>query len=980
MSVAPTGPRLLVSVASAAQERISLSAWLRRPARSLLGSSPTRRDNLNSTSSLTLPLGFTPAAIAFCMCALSLFPQPGPCEERSPDLLAPMRARLELNRELANRDETGSLRQAELVLLSGDPERAWEILESSPGEGTPYHALRAKAAFVLHDFTSARASLEELHRLSPNGDKLQRLQIRWLLACDDLEGLDRYCDLILSGEPSSPPALIGRGRLELLTLDRESARGWFERAFRRASAPEDSVRALEGIADVLYEKQKFDSSLVYLKRALPLKAADDRLLESVALTLIRLGRVGEAIEAAELAVEINPFNERAQYTLGNGYSRLNYTELEAAYPEAFPGPAEELLIAEIDSTLAAGDREHALDRLLEMLRTHPEFTDVRVRLGSLAFEDGDFDAALSHFRAGLRACPGNGRARNGISKALEAKKLRIDVHREAYEKSFADTCWPDVPGIEDFVLNWRYLSDRHKKRVALSIEPWRQFIPVLIESGSNYHIKPLYQRLSDCPGLETLKDQRIDYDSRLWDDVRGCGGYSTVTGIEDVERTVLNRYNTVLHELTHQVHYVLTTEEDRTVQHLYRKTKEREKHGEEVFLSRYQGSSVWEYLAEGANSLMTPRRDRYDTKEIVRERLLEMDPELSDLVRGLMSVTDMEPYYAVGYATSGYDKLEKNRVEEAVRQFRKALERDADSAQGQAGLIYALSIRGDHEAACDLAERARESNPEDAEILLQASRAFYHRDGDIRARIEGIETGSQRIEQRDRYLVDLELADAYLTAGDIGQAIVAFGKVLDYQEDNHKALWGMGIAKALAGDMDSARVHFDRAVLRRSGITDLRTDYALVLLDAGDLEGAGAQLDETKLLDPENAEAFMTEGRMDFLKGDPGEAIVKLERALEHAPHLDLARVFLAEAVLKSGEPRRAWGELKPVIDRIENGLPPEYFYNENRFTFEVIHELPAYERRAAFRVASEISSELDNPVDADRFAGLAEEALTGIR
>ena len=937
---------------------------------------PTRPRLLDLLASVARPLKLAPIALTPVLPALALLFQAGLCEERSPDILAPVRARLEINRQIASEAGTGSLRQAELFLVSGNPERAWEILEGMPHEGAAHYALRTKIAFVLHDFTSAREALEELHRLSPEGEEIHRLQIKWLLACDDLEGLDRYCDLILSGDSSTPPALLGRGRLDLLTMDREGARGWFERALRRASVQTDSVRALEGIADVLYEEQKFDSSLVYLKRALPLEAADDRLLESVALTLIRLGRIGEAIEAAELAVDINPFNERAQYTLGNGYSRLNYTELEAAYPEAFPEPSEELLLAEIDSTLAAGDRNLARDRLLEMARTHPELTDVHVRLGSLAFENGDFDAALSHFRAGLRACPGNGRAGNGISKALEAKKLRIDVHRRDYEKNFADTCWPDVPGIEDFVLNWRYLSDRHKKRVALSIEPWRHFIPVLIESGSNYYIKPLYQRLSDCPGLETLKDQRIDYDSRLWDDVRGCGGYSTVTGIEDVERTVINRYNTVLHELTHQVHYVLTTEEDRAVQDLYRKAKEREERGKHIFLSRYQGSSVWEYLAEGANSLMTPRRDEYDTKEIVRERLLEMDPELADLVRDLMSVKDMEPYYAAGYANSGYDKLEKNRVEEAVRQFRKALERNADSPEGQAGLIYALSIKGDHDSACDLAERARSGNPEDAEILLQTSRAFYHRDGDMRARIEQLETGSKRIEKRDLYLIDMELADAYLTAGDIGRAIDAFGRVLDYQEDNHEALWGMGMAKALAGDMDSARKHFDKALLRRSGITDLRTDYALVLLDASDFEGASAQLAEAKLLAPENARVAMVEGRMTLLKGESDEAIGKIESALERAPHNDLARIYMAEAVLKSGEPRRAWSELEPVLDRIENGLPPEYYYNDKRFAFEVIHELTADERRAAFRVASETARELNNPGDAERFAKLAEEAL----
>ena len=33
--------------------------------------------------------------------------------------------------------------------------------------------------------------------------------------------------------------------------------------------------------------------------------------------------------------------------------------------------------------------------------------------------------------------------------------------------------------------------------------------------------------------------------------MRGAGGFNTVTGIEDVERTIFDRYNTVLHELTH---------------------------------------------------------------------------------------------------------------------------------------------------------------------------------------------------------------------------------------------------------------------------------------------------------------------------------------------------------------------------------------------------------------------------------------------
>jgi tetratricopeptide (TPR) repeat protein len=901
----------------------------------------------------------------------------GPAKLRgAEDILAPIKARLELARELEGQAPAGTMERAQLLLASGEPENAWEAARALPADDVDAEIVRATAAFVLYDFGNARTSLEKLLRRAPDREETRRLQVRWFLSADDLQGLDHYCGRVLQQGPASPAALLGLGWLDLKLMGYEQARVYFEDALSAAVASWDSVRALEGIGDVLYEEQKFDSSLVCLKKAIPLPAADDRLLESVTLTLIRLGRVGEAIEAAELAVKMNPFNERAQYTLGNGYSRLNYSELEAADPQAFPDHSEALMIAAIDSAMAAGARDVARERLLEMAGTHPNLTDVHVRLGSLAFEDGDLDAAFSHFRAGLAACPGNGRARNGVSKALEAKRMAIDVHRQSYEKSFAEAPWPQIPGIERFVINYSYLSDRHKKRVAMSIAPWAQFVPVLIESGSTYYIKPLYQRLSECPGLETMKDQRIDYDSRLWDDVRGCGGYTTVTGIEDVERTVLNQYNTVLHELTHQVHGVLTTDETRDIQDLYRKAKEREQAGEKTFLSRYQGSSVWEYFAEGANSLMTPRRDRYDTREIVRERLEERDPELASLVGRIMSVTNMEPYYAVGYANAGYDRLEKDLVDEAVEQFRKALERDPKSAEGQAGLIYALSIKGDNQGACEMAERALFEHPDDARILLEASRAFYHRDGDLRGRIKRLETARDRIEERDRYLIDLELGQAYLTAGDLESAMDSFGRALDYQDDNHEALWGMGMSMALAGDIRGASDYFDKAIRRRSGLVDLRADYAMALIESGDLDGALAQLDEAKLLDKEDSGVAALEGWIALRNGDQAAASAELERALDLAQYNDLARILLAQAKLAAGDPQEAWQIAEPLLSRVQEVVPPEYIYRKKTSSFKTVHEFPAWQKQLLYRVASDTARQLGRVHDAEGLDRLSKEAV----
>jgi tetratricopeptide (TPR) repeat protein len=916
--------------------------------------------------------------VAICIIALlsALCPQARPAAEKAADLLAPLRASFEISRRAAEAAPDGSLRRARALFASGDPEGAWKIVTGLPRGTLEIEAFRMDVAFELHRFAEARKSLETLEGIAPDAEATRRRAVEWTLAADDLEGLEGFCDAALKDDPASTAALLGRGRLYLGTMQQRQARHWFEAALSRADDDWERVRALEGIADVHYDEQRYDSSLVYLGRALPLSAADDRLLESLNLTLIRLGRVAEAIEAAELAVRINPYNEQAQYQLGNGYTSMNYTELEKANPEAFPDSEEESALAEIDSMMAAGDRDGARAALREMALDHGRLTGLHVRLGSLCFEEGDYDAALSHFREGLRACPANGRARNGVSKALEAKRALINVHRDAYERAFAEARWPEVTRIEDFVLNYEYLSDRHRKRVAMSVAPLAQFVPVLIESGSTFYIKPLHQRLSSCPELETLKDARIDYDSRLWDDVRGCGGYSTVTGVEDVERTVLNGYDTVLHELVHQVHGILTVEEDRIIQDLYSKAKERNERGLEPFVSRYQASSVWEYFAEGVNSYMHPRRDEYDTRQVVRERLEKRDPGLAAFVKRILSTRDVEPYYAVGYANAGNDRLSRDLVDEAIVFFNKSLERDPRSPEGERGLIVALSIKGDHDRACEIASRALNVHPDKAQIVVAATRARYLRDDDVRARIDALESMRPEVEAGERYLIDLELADACFTAGEIGTAIDAFQKVLDYQADNPEALWGMGFTVSLTGDMGAARGYFDSALRRRSGLVNLRTDYALALIGAGDFAGAEAQLKEAELLSPGGDRVLAAGGWLELARGDPATAIGLLESALGAAPHNDLARILLARARLESGDAAGALGELEPLLGRLADGTPPEYFYNRKAASFELVHTLPGYERALLYETAAGASRVLGRDAEAERLSTLAQDAL----
>jgi len=216
-----------------------------------------------------------------------------------------------------------------------------------------------------------------------------------------------------------------------------------------------------------------DESLAELELALAEHATPEGL-ETLANTLVRLGRTHEAISAAEWGVRLHPYHEASHYLLGNGYARRNYTELLAAYPAAFLDATRSGALAAADAELAAGRRAAARAGYEAAVARHPGAADARVRLASLDFEEGRFAAARDGCFAALALCPEYGRAHAVLARALEGQRFAVDVHRPGYERRFAAQPTPAVPGIERFVVNWGSLTPRHQKRVALSVAPWRR--------------------------------------------------------------------------------------------------------------------------------------------------------------------------------------------------------------------------------------------------------------------------------------------------------------------------------------------------------------------------------------------------------------------------------------------------------------------------------------------------------------------------
>jgi tetratricopeptide (TPR) repeat protein len=879
-------------------------------------------------------------------------PRSTPAAIALPDtgLFAPVAAQLAAREASLGALAKGDAKRIALLVETGRAaEAAREAARLSEGsDALATLVARATAALAIQDFAAAEGAIASLgQRTEPSA---RAAVYRWAALRDDGAGIDAHSRARIADGSAGAPDLLAAGKLAYDLLDYARADSMFGRALVAAAgggedAPRWRAAAHVGRALVMQKRRKWDESLTEVKLALAGHATPEAL-DALSNTLIRLGRTNEAISAAEWGVRLHPWHDASHYMLGNGYARKNYTQLAAAYPAAFANPAGVRALEAADQALAEGRRADARSAYARLVAAHPRWVDARVRLASLDFEEGRFAEARDGCFAALEACPEYGRAHAVLAKALESQRFTVDVHRADYERRFEARAMPDVPGIERFVVNWKSLTPRHQKRVALSVAPWKAFVPVLVEGGATFYIKPLYMRLGDCPDLEILRDQRIDYDSRLWDDVRGCGGFHTVTGLEDVERTIFDRYDTVVHELTHQVHSVLPADDVRAIQELYRKAKERDDVTRDAYLSRYAGGSVHEYFAEGANALVSPRRDAWDPREVVRERLSAMDPDLERAVKDYLARQDVSASYPVAYAGGGDDRLGKGRVAEALPLYRKALAGAPTDETVLIAYANALQLGNFATSAESVATVAIAAHPRSGPARLARATARWHATGDLAEARAPLVAARDSVAAEDRWQVDAALGQQAWILGEPAAALAAFDSVLAYQSDNPDGLRGRAAALALAGRHDAAFTAYEGAVRERTGVVELRNDVARDLLAAGRIADATRHLDEAGLIDEQNPTSEALRGWAALESGDLDAARRHVKQALAWGPWSDLARIVEGAIATKAGDPAAATRAWAPVRERIAKKMPPTWVYRPKLATWEEAHVLPAVERR----------------------------------
>jgi tetratricopeptide (TPR) repeat protein len=715
------------------------------------------------------------------------------------------------------------------------------------------------------------------------------LRYRWLLIQEDLAAIDQSTRDI--NAKSDPVRIAARAEFKLKTLEYDSALVYAGWASTGARVPSERTTATITAAKALFKLNRFAECRDSLVTLFDADHLDANVIFETALVLIQLGETRDAIDLLEESIRWNPWQEGAQYFLGNGYSRLNYTQIA-------------------DS---AGANLKRAARL--------------TRQGADHWTRREYDAAETKFREALRILPTYGRARAGLARALEGRRMLVNVHRAEDERSFDAKPMPHVPRIDEYILNWKSLAPRHRKQVALAVEPWQRYIPLLVECGEHHYMKPLHEKLSECPNMQSMKDQRISYDTRLWDDVRGCGGFTTVTGIEDVERSIYFSYNTVLHELTHQVHGTLPSDDQQRIENQWAAARKLDDAGTRTFMSRYQASSAWEYFAEGANAYFSPRRDSYDPREIVRERLLAMDTALVAQVEHLLPAPNLDACWPVGLINASDDAVERADLKRAQRFADQAARRAPHAEVVLAAQSRLHSLRDEDAAAIAYADSLVSRFPEKARSYSAQENALFMSRADCDSLcVEVLRRGLSRADSTELKDLRATIGGALERAGRYAEARGEFQSVLDRQPTDYAALWGEAVAMQNDPAADSL---YKAALAERTGIAALRCDYAEYLLNTGRSTDAKQQVDEAALIKSDDPTVLLTQGAL-LMASDPGQALALFDRALAKPESPRLAAVRRVSALRALGRNDEATAAISKLALDAGASVPRWVYDREN--------------------------------------------------
>ncbi len=238
----------------------------------------------------------------------------------------------------------------------------------------------------------------------------------------------------------------------------------------------------------------------------------------------------------------------------------------------------------------------------------------------------------------------------------------------------------------------------------------------------------------------------------------------------------------------------------------------------------------------------------------------------------------------------GFVLSRKGQVDEAIAQFRKALEIRPNYSEAHVSLGTALLQKGQVDEVIAQLKRALELQPNNA---------------------------------RDHNT----LATALLQKGQVNEAITQLQKALELAPNYPEVYYNLGCALFQKGQVDEAIVQFQTALELHLNYADVHNNLGSALLQKGRVDEAIAQFQKAMELQPDSAAAHNNLAFAFLQKGQVDEGIAHFQKALELRPNYPEAYYNLGNALVQKGRMREAITcfqkalELQPHDLEIQNQL-----------------------------------------------------------
>jgi hypothetical protein len=393
------------------------------------------------------------------------------------------------------------------------------------------------------------------------------------------------------GAPPAP-CHLGLGRAHLMLGESAFALAHAEAALRVVAGNEDGMALC---IRALIRARRFDEAVaragVFTARV---DAPGSGLLAARASALFRVQRIDDAASGYRRVVARDPLHAEANLRLGSGLLP--------------PGPApvgDELRAAV--AAMARGDREGAIEHLRQALATAPGHAVAHRLLGEVLFAR----QAASCMAAGDPAFA-----------ALVAAMPPTEVR--------------GLP-VAQFVPGYERLSAPRRAVVDRTAAMFGRHLGKLVAIGGRHDLLQELERTTDAEERGNLRGRRT-FDGRVWDDVRGVGGVHAATGIEALDDSAMFGFDTLAHEVAHQVHfYALSRVQRARIRSLWQQAVAAGR-----CLDYYAATNDAEYFGQGVEAFasLAKRPGGETTHGHTRWELWRVDRDLHDFIA---EVVDYDP-------------------------------------------------------------------------------------------------------------------------------------------------------------------------------------------------------------------------------------------------------------------------------------------------------------------------------------------------